>query len=110
MVASMRDRSERDRQALLTFRLSTVIAALTALLGWTLADRYFGLGAALEAALEAPETNSLNKEPDKNATCSADTASKTDSSAWTELCPVDKSRMETPAATKTVAGTKTKTL
>jgi hypothetical protein len=110
MVASRRDRSERDRQALLTFRLSTVVVLLAALLGWMIADRYFGLAAALEAALEAPATNSLNNEADKNPTCSEDTASKTDSSVRTGECPVDNSRIETPATTKIVGGIKTKTL
>jgi hypothetical protein len=110
MVASMRDRPERDRQSLLTFRLSTVIVVLTALLGWTLADRYFGLGDALEAALDAPTTSPLNNEPDRNPTCSANAASKMDSSAWATECPPIDSKIETPATTKIVAGTKTKTL
>ena len=110
MVASSRDRSEKDRQALLTFRLSAVVVVLVALLGWMLADRYFGLGAALEAVLETPTTNSPNNEADKNPTCSTDAASKTDSSVWTGECPIDNSRIVTPAMTKTVAGTKTKTL
>jgi hypothetical protein len=110
MVASKRDRSERERQSLLTFRLGTVIAVLIAVLGWMIADRYFGLGAALEAALDTPTTSPLNNEPARNPTCSADTANKTDSSVWTGPCPVNNSRTERPAATKTVAGTSTKTL
>jgi uncharacterized membrane protein len=110
MVASMRDPSERDRQALLTFRLSTVIVLLAALLGWMIADRYFGLGAALETALDAPTTSPLNNEPARNPTCSANAASKTDSSAWATECPTIDSKIETPATTKIVAGIKTKTL
>jgi hypothetical protein len=110
MTASMRNRSERDRQALLTFRLSTVIVVLTAVLGWMLADRYLGLGAALDAALERPVTNPLNSEADKNPACSVPAASKADSSMWTAECRTIDSKIKTPTTTKMVAGAKTKTL
>jgi hypothetical protein len=87
MIAARRDTSERDRQALLTFRLSAIIVVLTALLAWTLADRYFGLWAAAEAVLATPTISPNNRDSDKNPGCSADAASIMDRSAWTGVCP-----------------------
>jgi hypothetical protein len=110
MVAIRRDTSERDRQALLTFRLSAAIVVLTALLGWTLADRYFGLWAAVEAALVTPTISPNNSDPVKNPACSADAANKMDSSAWATVCPPASSSTETPATITNVAGSKTETL
>jgi hypothetical protein len=110
MVALRRDPTEKDRQSLLTIRLSTAIAVLTALLGWMLADRYFGLGAAVEAVFEAPMTSPLNSKLDKKPDCSAAAASNMDSSMWTTGCPPTDSAIETPATKKIVVGAKTKTL
>jgi hypothetical protein len=110
MAASMRDRPERERQSLLTFRLSAIIVVLIALLGWMLADRYFDLGAVVGAFLEAPTTSPLNSKPDKNPTCNAEAASKMGSSVWTGECPAASSSSNTPTTTTIVAGTKTKNL
>jgi hypothetical protein len=110
MIASGRDQLESERQTLLTFRLSTVIVVLTALLAWMIADRYLGLGDADEAGLETPTTSPLKSEADKNPACSAEAASKTQSAPWAVECRATDSKIETPATTKVVAGSKTKTL
>lgn len=110
MVATRRDLLERERQSLLTFRLSTAIVALTAVLGWMVADRYLGLGEAVEAVLYEPETTLPNSEADRNPTCNVAVASTTASKAWATGCGPLDSKIETPATTKIVTGTKTKTL
>jgi hypothetical protein len=110
MVASTHDPVEKARQSLLTFRLSTAIAVLTALLARMLGDRYFGLGAAVEAVLEEPMTSPLNSKLDKKPDCSADAASKIDSSVWAKVCPPTNSTIKTPATTKIVVGSKIETL
>jgi hypothetical protein len=115
MVASTRDRSEgdrseRDRQALLTFRLSTVIVVLSVLLGWMLADRYFGLGATVEALLEEPMTSPPNNELDKKPTCNVEAESSTERSVWAAECPAVNSSIAAPVTTTNVAGTTIKAL
>ena len=110
MVASRRDQLERERQSLLTFRLSTAIVVLTAVLGWMIVDRYLGLGEAVEAALYTPAANPLNSEAERNPTCSTQTATNPASTPWVTVCRPTDSMTETPAKTKIVAGSKTNTL
>jgi hypothetical protein len=110
MVASRRHSLERERQALLTFRLSAVIVVLAAILGWTVADRYFGLGATVEALLETPMTSPPNNELDKKPTCSAEAESSTESNAWATECPAESSSTAAPVTTTNVAGTTIKAL
>jgi hypothetical protein len=110
MVASMRDRSERDRQSLLTFRLSTAIVVLVAVLGWKLVDRYFD---RIDEATNGFATRTmtwLSDEPAKNPDCSANATSEQESSVWAMPCPLAISKRATPASTTIVAGAKTNTL
>jgi hypothetical protein len=110
MVATRRDQLERERQSLLTIRLCTAIAVLSAVLMWQIGDRYFGLGAAVEAVLNEPETTPPNSEADRNPTCNAAVASTTASTPLATECGPINSKIETPPTTKIVTGSKTKTL
>ena len=110
MVASRRDSSERERQALLTFKLSTVIVVLATILGGMLADRYFGLGATVEALLEEPMTRPPNNEPDKKPTCSAEAEISTETRVRATECPAESSSIAAPVTTTNVAGTTIKAL
>jgi hypothetical protein len=110
MTAEMSERLEKERQALLTFRLSTLIVVLIALLGWKLTDRYFD---RIDEATNGFATRTitwLSDEPAKNPDCSANATSEQDNSAWTMPCAPVTSKIETPKSTTIVAGSKTRTL
>ena len=63
MTASMGERLETQRQALLTFRLCTLIVVLIALLGWKLTDRYFD---RIDEATISRPVQPLRRRQDEN--------------------------------------------
>jgi hypothetical protein len=110
MTASMSERLEKERHALLTFRLSTSIVVLIALLGWKLTDRYSD---RIDEATNGFATRTitwLSDEPAKNPDCSANATSEQESSVWAIPCAPVTSKIETPKSTRIVAGSKTRTL
>jgi hypothetical protein len=110
MIASMSERSEKERQALLTFRLSTLIVVLIALLGWKLTDRYFN---RIDEATNGFVTRTmtwLSDEPAMNPDCNANARSEQETSEWATLCPPLTSTIKTPIITTIVAGAKTNAL
>ena len=79
-------------------------------LGWVVAEPYLGFGEAVDAALNAPANIPLNSETDRKPICSADAPSSTDSAARPGACPDSASRIDTPATTRMVQGSKMRTL
>ena len=110
MTASMSERLEKERQALLTFRLSTLTVVLIALLGCKTTGRYFD---RIDEATNGFATRTitwLSDEPAKNPDCSANATSEQESSVWAMPCPPMTSKIKTPKSTTIVAGSKTNTL